>query len=147
MIDRDLAALYGVSTGVLNQAVRRNIQRFPNDFMFRMDAEEFRNWVSQIVIPNRKKMGIRLFPYVFTEQGIAMLSSVLRSERAIMVNVQIIRTFMKMRTLITDHHQLHQKLELMEKQYDEQFKIVFVAIRKLMEEEQTPKTEIGFKTP
>lgn len=114
--------------------------------MFRMDAGEFKNWVSQIVIPNRKKMGIRIVPYVFTEQGIAMLSSVLKSERAIMVNIQIIRTFTKLRAMIADNHQLSQKLELMERQYDEQFKIVFDAIRRLIDEEQAPRTEIGFKT-
>ncbi|MFO7933347.1 MAG: ORF6N domain-containing protein [Bacteroidales bacterium] len=91
MIDKDLADLYGVGTRTLNQAVKRNLQRFPMDFMFQMTSEELENWKSQIVISNREKMGIRKTPLVFSEQGVAMLSSVLNSERAILVNIQIIK--------------------------------------------------------
>jgi len=114
--------------------------------MFQITESEFQNLISQIVISSSGYGGIRHLPYAFTEQGIAMLSSVLKSERAIMVNIQIIRTFTKLRAMIADNHQLSRKLELMERQYDEQFKIVFDAIRRLIEEEQVPKTEIGFKT-
>jgi len=100
MIDRDLAELYDVETRVLNQAVRRNEKRFPEDFMFQMTKEEMENWKSQIVISNSEKMGLRKPPLVFTEQGVAMLSSVLNSDRAIMVNIQIMRVFTKMRELV-----------------------------------------------
>ena len=145
MIDRDLAALYEVETGALNQAVKRNSDRFPEDFMFRLTLREMENWKSQIVISNSERMGIRHAPLAFTEQGIAMLSSVLKSKRAVMVNIQIIRTFTKLREMVTESDSLRHKLELMEKQYDEQFKIVFDAIRRLFETEDNPKSEIGFK--
>ncbi len=100
MIDRDLAELYGVETRILNQAVRRNIKRFPEDFMFQLTSEEMQNWISQIVISNREKMGFRKPPLAFTEQGVAMLSSVLKSDRAIIVNIKIIRVFTKLRTIL-----------------------------------------------
>ncbi len=103
MIDRDLADLYGVETRVLNQAVKRHVQRFPPDFMFQMTKDEMEHWKSQIVISNIEKMGLRKPPRVFTEQGVAQLSSVLNSERAIGVNIQIIRIFTKMRSLIESH--------------------------------------------
>ena len=103
MLDRDLAELYGVETKVLKQAVRRNIQRFPEDFMFEMLKDEFQNWRSQFVTSNSEKMGLRYTPFCFTEQGVTMLSCVLNSQRAIEVNIQIIRTFTKMREMILTH--------------------------------------------
>jgi hypothetical protein len=145
MIDRDLALLYGVRTMVLNQAVRRNITRFPEDFMFQLDDAEFRNWKSQFVISNRDQMGLRKRPFAFTEQGVAMLSSVLRSERAVRVNIQIMRTFMKLRELIGQNEELRLKIEALESRYDRQFKVVFDAIRQLLAEEEKPKEEIGFR--
>jgi len=106
MIDRELAELYGVETRMLNQAVRRNTKRFPEDFMFQMTYEELEEWKSQIVISNKEKMGLRKPPLVFTEQGVAMLSSVLNSDTAIMVNIQIIRIFTKMREVLVTHKEI-----------------------------------------
>lgn len=120
MIDRDLAELYGVETRVLNQAVRRNTKRFPEDFMFQMYPEEFTNWKSQIVISNKEKMGLRKPPLVFTEQGVAMLSSVLNSDTAIMVNIQIIRVFTKMREMLETHKEILKKLDELERKGIEQ---------------------------
>jgi len=145
MLDRDLAKLYGVSTKRLNEQVKRNIKRFPEDFMFQLRKDEFENWKSQIAISNYKKMGLRRKPYVFTEQGVAMLSSVLNSERAILVNVQIIRAFTKLRQMLLTHKDLKRKIENMEKKYDQQFKVVFDAIRELLEPPLKPKKRIGFK--
>lgn len=145
MLDRDLAELYGVKTHVLNQAVKRNIKRFPEDFMFKLSLHEARNLISQIVISSSGWGGRRHAPFAFTEQGIAMLSSVLKSERAIMVNIQIIRTFTKLREMISENDYLRRKLEAMEMQYDEQFKIVFDAIRRILTEDDEPKPEIGFR--
>lgn len=145
MLDRDLATLYGVETRVLNQAVRRNKNRFPEDFMFQLTKEEMMNWKSQIVISNKDKMGLRKRPFAFTENGVAMLSSVLSSERAITVNIQIMRTFTKLREILATHKDLARKLEEMEKKYDAQFKVVFDAIRKLMAPPPEPKKrKIGF---
>jgi|SRR3989304_2776138 len=144
MLDRDLAVLYDVETRTLNQAVRRNIKRFPEDFMFQLTKEEMNNWKSQIVISNKDKMGIRKKPYAFTENGVAMLSSVLNSERAITVNIQIMRTFTKLRELLTTHKELKQKLNKMEKKYDHQFKIVFDAIRQLIGPAPKSGKRIGF---
>jgi len=144
MLDRDLAMLYGVETRMLNQAVRRNIRRFPEDFMFQLTKEEMDNWKSQIVISNKEKMGLRKRPYAFTENGVAMLSSVLNSERAITVNIQIMRTFTKIRKMLTTHKELRLKIEEMEKKYDSQFKIVFDAIRQLMEPPRKQRKRIGF---
>jgi hypothetical protein len=119
MLDRDLAALYGVPTGVLNQAVKRNRKRFPPDFMFQLSREETDNWKSQIVISNSGiKMGLRRRPHAFTEQGVAMLSSVLNSDRAIDVNVAIMRAFVRLRDMLATHKDLSQKLDAMEKKYD-----------------------------
>ncbi|MEI7512515.1 MAG: ORF6N domain-containing protein [Candidatus Uhrbacteria bacterium] len=146
MIDRDLAKLYGVTTGALNQAVKRNKQRFPDDFMFQLSENDCLNLISQTVISSAAHGGVRHLPFVFTELGIAMLSSVLHSEQAIAVNIQIMRTFTKLRALIANNQELQLKLEFMEKQYDEQFKIVFHTIRKLMQEEETRTPEIGFNT-
>jgi len=145
MLDRDLAILYGVETRALNQAVRRNMRRFPEDFMFQLTKEEMESWKSQIVISNREKMGLRRRPYAFTEQGVAMLSSVLNSDRAIQVNIQIMRTFTKLREMLLAHKDLKRKIEDMEKKYDYQFKIVFDAIKQLLEPPTEPKGKIGFR--
>ncbi len=130
ILDSDLAELYGVETKVFNQAVKRNIGRFPEDFMFQMNKEELEIWRSQIVTSNpAAKMGLRRRPYVFTEHGVAMLSSVLNSERAVQVNIQIMRAFIRMRQLLASNKGLMQKILAMEKKYDEKFQIVFRAIR------------------
>lgn len=124
LLDKDLAELYGVATKVLNQAVKRNIRRFPADFMFQLSNEELEHWRSQIVTSNTAaKMGIRRRPYVFTEQGVAMLSSVLRSDRAIEVNVEIMRAFVRLRQMLASHAELSRKLDAMEKKYDLQSKV------------------------
>ncbi|MEW6379859.1 MAG: ORF6N domain-containing protein [bacterium] len=117
MFDRDLAMMYGVETRVLNQAVRRNIARFPDDFMFRLTKEEMENWRSQIVISNSDKMGLRHKPLAFTELGIAMLSSVLNSERAIQVNIQIMKIFTKMREMLINYQEIKQRIDDMERRY------------------------------
>jgi hypothetical protein len=133
MLDRDLAELYGVSTAALNQAVKRNLDRFPEDFMFQLDKEEFENWISQIVISNPGlRMGARKRPLAFTEQGVAMLSSVLRSKRAIQVNIAIMRAFVAFREMLATHKDLADKLNDLERRYDEKFRVVFDAIRQLM---------------
>lgn len=144
MFDRDLAELYGVKTQVLNQAVQRNIRRFPTDFMFQLTKKEMETWISQIVISKRQERGVRKSPFAFTEQGIAMLSSVLRSERAIFVNIQIIRTFTKLREFMATNKELREKIELLEQKYDEQFKVVFDVIKQLIAEEEVPEQLIGF---
>ncbi len=145
MLDRDLAALYGVETRTLNQAVKRNTARFPGDFMFQLTKEEVGNWKSQIVISNREKMGLRRRPYAFTEQGVSMLSSVLNSERAILVNIQIMRVFTRLRKMLLTHADLQRKIEDMEKKYDHQFKVVFEAIKQLLTPPEKPKRRIGFR--
>jgi hypothetical protein len=154
MLDRDLAELYDVETRALNQAVRRNEKRFPVDFMFQMSRKEMEEWKSQIVISNKEKMGFRKPPLVFTEQGVAMLSSVLNSERAIMVNIQIIRVFTKMRELLTTHKEILQKLEMIERkdiEQDEKIMLIFEYLHqfeqaKQQELEQKERPMIGFKT-
>jgi hypothetical protein len=144
MMDRDLAALYGVKAIRLREQVKRNKKRFPGDFMFQLTPEETEAMVSQNAIPSQQHLGGYL-PYVFTEQGVAMLSSVLNGERAILVNIQIMRTFTKLREMLLTHEDLKKKIEEMEKKYDGQFQIVFKAIRKLMEApEDKPKRRIGF---
>ena len=145
MFDRDLAELYGVETRSLNQAVSRNKARFPEDFMFQLADQEMQNWISQIVMSNREKMGIRRKPYLFTEQGVAMLSSVLKSPRAVQVNIAIMRTFVKLREILLTHKELREKIEKMEKKYDEKFKLVFEVIKKLITEEEKPSNPIGFR--
>ena len=142
MLDRDLAELYGVETKVLKQAVRRNIKRFPEDFMFVLTNQEVRNLRSQIVTSSWG--GSRYLPMAFTEQGVAMLSTVLNSERAIQVNIQIMRVFTKLRKMLASHEDLRRKIEEMESKYDEQFQVVFEAIRQLLKEENKPKRKIGF---
>ena len=148
MLDRDLAELYGVTTGNLNLAVKRNIKRFPEDFMFQMTKEEMKNWILQFEISNSTKMGLRKSPYVFTEQGVAMLSSVLNSDRAISVNIQIIRTFTKIRELLATNEALQRKVMELEKKYgshDEDIKKIFATINLLLLGEKTkPKKKIGF---
>jgi hypothetical protein len=141
MIDRDLAELYGVETRVLNQAVKRNIKRFPADFMFALTRDEILN-LSQIVISSRIKHAPNV--YAFTEQGVAMLSSVLKSDRAVQVNIEIMRTFVKLRKMLASNAQLSRKLKALEKKYDEQFKVVFEAIYNLMEVPKKNKQKIGF---
>ena len=144
MLDRDLAELYGAETKVLKQAVRRNIDRFPNDFMFELTDTELKKWRSQFVTSKGDKMGLRYKPMVFTEQGVAMLSSVLRSKRAIRVNIQIMRVFIKLRQMYISHKDLKRKIAAMERKYDEQFQIVFEAIKQLIEEDKKPKRKIGY---
>jgi phage regulator Rha-like protein len=145
MLDSDLAELYEVETKVLLQAVKRNVQRFPEDFMFQLNDEEFMNLRSQIVTSSSGHGGRRYLPYVFTEQGVAMLSSVLHSERAVQVNIAIMRTFVKLREMLSSNAELARKLNALEKKYDSQFKIVFDAIRQLMTPPEKPKKKIGFR--
>jgi hypothetical protein len=145
ILDRDLAELYRVETRTPKQAVRRNAGRFPEDFMFVLTAKEFKNWRSQFVISNSDRMGLRHAPMVFTEQGVAMLSSVLNSERAIRVNIAIMRAFVQLRQILASHEDLARKLSELEKNYDSQFKVVFDAIRQLMTSPDPPRKEIGFK--
>lgn len=143
MLDRDLAELYEVPTKSLNLAVKRNIERFPSDFMFRLNHEEYQTLRFQF--ETSKRGGRRYPPCAFTEQGVAMLSSVLNSKRAILVNIQIMRTFTKLRGMLLAHEDLRRKFEAMEKKYDRQFKIVFDVIRKLLESPPPkPKMRIGF---
>lgn len=143
MLDADLAKLYGVDTKVLVQAVKRNIGRFPADFMFQLSKDEFEHLRSQIVTSSWG--GRRYPPYAFTEQGVAMLSSVLRSQRAVSVNVEIMRAFVRLRRVLEGNDKLRTKLEELEQKYDEQFQIVFEAIDQLMEPpEQNNKHPIGF---
>jgi hypothetical protein len=143
MLDSDLAELYGVETKVLIQAVKRNLARFPEDFMFQLTQQEHTNLRSQIV--TSKRGGRRYPPYAFTEQGVAMLSSVLRSERAIYVNIAIMRAFVQLRQLLASNTELSRKLAALERKYDAQFKVVFDAIRELMTPpEPKNKRPIGF---
>lgn len=148
LLDFDLASLYSVETRTLVQAVKRNSARFPSDFMFQLTAQELAEWRSQFVMSNsRAKMGIRRPPYAFTEQGVAMLSSVLRTERAIAVNIEIIRAFVKLRQILSTHRELARKLDQLESKYDEQFSVVFAAIRRLMEPPPPKKKRIGYIHP
>src|SRR6266516_6690891 len=139
MFDTDLAELYDVPTKAFNQAVKRNLDRFPEDFMFQLNKAELENWRSQIVTSKPSaKMGLRRRPYVFTEQGVAMLSAVLKSNRAVQVSIAIVRVFVKLRQLLVSHADLLRHLDELEQRYDEQFRIVFEAIRKLMTPEPVP---------
>jgi len=145
ILDKDLAALYGVSVKYLKRQVRRNVDRFPEDFMFQLTQEELKNWRCQIGTSNSAdKMGLRYSPFAFTEPGVAMLSSVLNSKRAIQVNIQIVRTFIKLREMLLTHAELKHKIETMERKYDQQFKVVFDAIRQLLTPPEKPKRLIGF---
>jgi len=143
MLDFDLAELYGVETRALKQAVRRNLDRFPADFMFELSTAEIKNLVSQTVIPTRGKLG-GATPMAFTEQGVAMLSSVLRSSRAVQVNIAIMRTFVRLREMLLSNAELARKLAALENKYDAQFKVVFDAIRELMLPPDPPRRKIGF---
>jgi hypothetical protein len=164
ILDADLARLYGVSTKALNQALRRNRDRFPADFAFQLAVNEFAalrsqsvtsrakephpqdvrsNW-SQFVTSSRKHRGARYRPYAFTQQGVAMLSSVLRSPRAVEVNIAIMRTFVQLRRLMDRNRDLARKIEALEKKYDEQFAVVFAAIKELIAAPVAPKKQIGF---
>ena len=147
MLDWDLAALYGVATKVLVQAVRRNLSRFPPDFMFQLRSQELRILRSQFVTSSLKRQwgGRRYSPYAFTEQGVAMLSSVLRSKRAIQVNVEIMRAFVRLRQVLASHAGLARKLNALERKYDAQFKVVFDAIRELMASPARRRRRIGFR--
>lgn len=153
LVDRDLADLYGVETRVLNQAVKRNIKRFPDDFMFQMTSEEMNIWKSQIVISNNDRMGLRKPPFVFTEQGVAMLSSVLNSDTAILVNIQIMRVFTKLRRLLDSHKEILRKLESIEKkdiEQDEKILLIFEYLKQLEQIKQDEtllkeRKRIGYK--
>jgi len=150
MLDRDLAELYGVETKVLKQSVRRNLNRFPEDFMFEMTPKELENWRSQIVTSNSEKMGVRYLPFCFTEQGITMLSCVLSSERAIAVNIHIMRLFTKMREMILTHKELLLELEEIRKKMvsqDERIDLVFDYLTQFITKDETEKgrRKIGFK--
>ncbi len=144
MLSTDLAELYQVEPRVLVQAVKRNLDRFPEDFMFQLSEEEFADLKSQIVISSWGGAR-RARPYAFTEQGVAMLSSVLRSQRAVRVNIEIMRAFVRLRRMLADHTDLARKVEEMEKRYDAQFKVVFDAIRQLMTPPPSPNRQIGFR--
>jgi hypothetical protein len=167
ILDFDLAALYGVEARALNQAVKRNRTRFPDDFMFQLapaEADEVRRLVSQSVTPapgrplnssqtvmsSHSRRGRSYLPYAFTEQGVAMLSSVLRSQRAVEVNIAIMRTFVQLRRLMDSNRDLARKIESLEKKYDQQFRVVFDAIKRLIAENESrkskPRREIGFHT-
>lgn len=146
MLDTDLAELYDVETRILVRNVKRNIDRFPKDFMFQLTKKEDEVLRSQIGISKKGWGGRRYAPYVFTEQGVAMLSSVLNSKRAIQVNVEIMRAFVRMRQLLASHKGLMQKISDMEKKYDKQFQVVFKALKQLMVEEEKPRPQIGFTT-
>lgn len=156
MLDRDLAELYGVETRVLNQAIKRNDKRFPNDFMFQLTEKELENWKSQNTLSSKEKMGLRKLPNVFTEQGVAMLSSVLNSETAIDVNIQIIRIFSKIREIVSSNSDILLKLEQMENkllqnqekvnQHDEDIIVIFKYLKQLLNPPNTEREAIGFKT-
>ena len=150
MLDRDLAALYGIETRVLKQAVRRNIVRFPEDFMFELTKEEFENWRSQFATSNSDKMGLRYAPMVFTEHGVLMLSSVLSSEKAIQTNIQIIRIFTKIRRMLVDTTELRLDVETIKKKIENQGKnieLVFQYLDELIEKKETKieRAKIGYK--
>lgn len=142
MLSSDLARLYGVEPRVLIQAVKRNLERFPEDFMFQLDGDEWANLKSQNVISSWG--GARTAPHAFTEQGIAMLSSVLRSPEAVQVNIEIMRAFVRLRRILAEHKDIAQRLDDLENRYDQQFKVVFDAIRQLMTPPQETKRPIGF---
>lgn len=142
LLSSGLAALYEVTPGVLMQAVKRNLERFPADFMFQLSAEEWKNLKSQNVISSWG--GARTAPYAFTEQGVGMLSSVLKSTRAVQVNIEIMRAFVRLRRMLSEHRDLAQRLDELEQRYDKQFSAVFDAIRQLMMPPSQAKRPIGF---
>lgn len=146
MLDSDLAALYGVPTFRLNEQVKRNRKRFPDDFMFQITRGEAQVLTSQIAISNKGRGGRRYLPYVFTEQGVAMLSSVLNSNRAIEVNIAIMRAFVRLRSILAAHKELARKIEALEKETKASFKAVFELINKYLRPEEKPGDRIGFRT-
>ena len=148
MIDRDLAELYEVETKRLKEAVRRNASRFPKDFMFEMNKKEFENWRTQIATSKEDKQGLRYAPFCFTEQGVTMLSCILNSERAIEVNIQIIRIFTKMKEMLLTHKDILFQLYKIEKKltaHDEDIQLIFEYLKKLLNPPQEPRQRIGFK--
>jgi hypothetical protein len=147
LLDADLALLYGVTVSALNQAVKRNAERFPRDFMFQLSAAEAAALRSQTVTLDGRRGAHRKYrPYAFTEQGVAMLSSVLRSRRAVLVNVEIMRAFVRLRRMFESHADLARKLDALERRYDAQFRVVFQAIRELMVPPAGPRRRIGFRS-
>ncbi len=148
MLDADLARLYQVETRILIQAVKRNYDRFPTDFMFQLTRDELERWRSQIVISNpAARKGLRRPPYAFTEHGILMLSSVLRSPRAVQVNIEIMRTFLRLRGMVATHEALARKLEELEARYDGKFRVVFETLRGLLRPRDASGRQIGFRRP
>lgn len=150
MMDRDLATLYGMETRILKQAVRRNIKRFPSDFMFELSQEEFANWRSQIVTSNSDKMGLRYSPMAFTEHGVLMLSSVLSSDKAIQTNIQIMRIFTKVRQMLFDTTEIRLDIAQMQKKLENNSKnieLVFSYLDELSDKEEVvkPRNKIGYK--
>ncbi len=146
MLDSDLAGLYGVSTKRLNEQVRRNIERFPSDFMFKLTNDETDRLRSQIATSKQGRGGRRYTPCAFTEQGVAMLSSVLRSKRAVEVNIAIMRTFVKLREILAGNELLRRKIESMERKYDEQFQHVFNVLAEMVMKDDKPRPQIGYHT-
>ncbi|CAN5126461.1 ORF6N domain-containing protein [soil metagenome] len=149
MLDRDLAELYGVETKALKQAIKRNRERFPSDFMFEMTVEEFANWRTQFVTSNSDKMGLRYAPFCFTEQGVTMLSSVLKSKRAIEVNIRIVRLFIRLREIINANKEILQNLAELEnkvKGNSVDIQEIFNVLRKLINPEPKARKQIGYKT-
>ncbi len=155
MLDRDLAELYGVSTKVLKQAVKRNKVRFPEDFMFEMNKKEFKKWRSQFVTSKSDKKGLRYAPFCFTEQGVAMLSGVLNSEQAVLVNIRIMRVFTRMRELLVTHKDILLKLEHLEKKilehdrhykkHEEEIQLIFNALKQLLDTPKAPRKRVGYR--
>lgn len=146
MLDADLAILYGVTTKALVQAVKRNAARFPEDFVFQLSAEEYADLRSQTVTSRSAWGGRRTAPYAFTEHGVAMLSSVLHSPRAVQVSIEIVRTFVRLRAMLATHVDMARKLTALEKKYDARFRVVFDAIRELMTPPTKRKRPIGFRS-
>src|SRR6266478_427225 len=147
MLDKDLAELYRVPTKSLNLAVKRNADRFPADFMFELTDDEAAGLRFHFETSKRGRGGRRYLPYAFTEQGVAMLSSVLRSPRAVQVNIAIMRTFVRLREMLATNQKLRRKIEDMEKRYDARLQIVFATIESMLEDEDLPKRGIGFHAP
>jgi hypothetical protein len=146
MLDSDLASLYGVETKAVNRAAKRNLKRFPSDFMFQLTAEELAALRYQIGTSKEGRGGRRYRPYAFTEQGVAMLSSVLSSERAVSVNVEIMRAFVNLRRMLASNAELSRRFDELENKYDRKFKVVFDAIRQLMSPPRTGRKQIGFRS-
>jgi phage regulator Rha-like protein len=144
MLDSDLAAIYGVETSALNRAVKRNISRFPADFMFKLTQKEAKALRCQFGISNKGRGGRRYLPYAFTEHGALMLANVLNSERAAQTSVMVVRAFVRLRQMLAANADLARKMDALENKYDKQFKIVFDAIRQLMSPPQSKRREIGF---